>query len=216
MQREERQTDGERQSGQEMGELMWKFSLKLVLLSEAWAASAYLSSTYSDAGLKKKKKSLPHRTSELTAPFCKDTQIFLQRFLTSVFSLFSKEESIKWQTFSGWCKSFILPPQPFNAIVWSTRLPLTTMRAVMKITETHWFTLFNQPYLCQKIMRSCVFMGFVTFLIKERINMLTFGFIIITNGIFRTQKRVPLHPSVASITSTPDSLWETFNQCWIQ
>ncbi len=49
-------------------------------------------------------------------------------------------------------------------------------------------------------------MGFITFLIKERINMLTVGFLIITNGIFRTQERVPLHPSVALIKSTPDSL----------
>lgn len=56
-------------------------------------------------------------------------------------------------------------------------------------------------------------MGFITFLIKKRINMLTVRFIIITNGIFITQKRAPLQESAAPIKSTPDSRREACNQC---
>lgn len=61
-------------------------------------------------------------------------------------------------------------------------------------------------YSVQSDISVCVFMWFITFLIRKRINMITVGLIIRTNGISIRQKRAPLQPSVAPLRSTPDGM----------
>ena len=87
---------------------------------------------------------------------------------------------------SGWCKYFILLPlprmpqlvgcpwQPWS-LVWKSLKHIDVFSSINHIRAPN-----NREHCLNRA---------ITFLIKKRINILTVTFIIIANGIFRTQKR---------------------------
>lgn len=120
--------------------------------------------------------------------------------------IFQKENHDVSEEYIDVCNGLIFPPLPLIPEL------LIAASAGMKITEiliffssiSHIYTQNNgEPRLCRVI----------TFLIKKKINMLTVTFIIMTNGVFRTQKRSLFQAGVASIQSRVANLGETFNQC---
>lgn len=178
---------GRRATGEEeeerRGELMRKFSLNLSTVSP------YVSPAYC----------LPHRTFT-SVPFffflvktLKYSESFeLQR---SVCSLFCKESDggKKKVLLSGWCKCFTLPPLLLLLLFLLTLFWSAASRATLIYSVQSAISALKDNKAAVSLW------GFLTFLIKRRINILTVRFIIITNGTSWAQERACLEASVAPI-----------------
>lgn len=178
---------GRRATGEEeeerRGELMRKFSLNLSTVSP------YVSPAYC----------LPHRTFT-SVPFFffgKDTQIFWKFWATKIRVLIVLQRKRRGEKKSPSLRMMQVFHSPaaassssffFLTLFWSAASRATLIYSVQSAISA------------LKDNKAAVSLwGFLTFLIKRRINILTVRFIIITNGTSWAQERACLEASVAPI-----------------